>query len=512
MVRSVYQDGATLVAASDGMVNVRLYGAKGDGTTNDTAAIAAAHTAAAGRALYFPDGTYLVTALPALADGDRLVGAGPMHSEILYAGTGTLLTLTGRQDIAFRSIGFHATGIGATLLVLSACFQVSVDDVRFRGEHTGASGTTYRGQTGIVLEDNTGNTRIHNTLVANLGVGVETSCIQNELTNSKVVNCYTGVHGVGGTANAGLVAIGCEFIGDTDPDTVRAHVDIDGSANTWVFSGCWFEGSEYGLIVGVFGAGGPSSLMLSGCKIAARVVGVQFNSCRQPTLVGCEFNEDAGGTMSEIVFGGTPAGDEAIEGLAANLITTLRSDFADTDFPQYWNLLRRGQLRAPNITSSSDVTVDGTVDTGNLVVRNGDTTTGNVLTSDGSGGAEWAAPSGGGGGAGLVDVLQWWQTFTVHAVGVGQQDLPIIVPYDLTITGLRYRIYSAGTGGSMAAELRVGTTSTVVSGSSATPSTAPSWTAVSIDQDADQLLWGFMTSVNTTPGAQLKVELRVVRR
>ncbi|MGA6208062.1 glycosyl hydrolase family 28-related protein [Nocardia testacea] len=512
-MRSVYQDGATQIAASDGMVNVRLFGAKGDGTSNDTAAVAAAYAAAAGRALYFPDGTYLVTALPALADGDRLVGAGPMHSEILYAGTGTLLVLTGRQDVAFRSIGFHATGAGATLLVLSACFQVSIDDVRFRGEHTGSTGSTYHGQTGLVLEDNTGNTRIHNTVVANLGTGIETSCIQNELTNSKVVNCRTGVLGVGGTANAGLVCTAVEFIGDADPDTVAAHVNITGSANTWVFAGCWFEGSNYGLIIGELGQGGPSSLSLLGCKIAARSVGLQINSCRQPSLIACEFNEDSGGVMSEIVFGGTPPGDEAIEGLAANLVTTVRGDFDDADFPQYWIVLRRGQFRAPNITSSSNVTVDGTVDTGNLTVRNGDTTAGNVLTSDGSGAAEWAPPSGGGSGTGLADVLQWWQTFTVHAVGLGQQDLPIIVPYDLTITGLRYRIYSAGTGGSMAAELRAGTSSTVVTGSSATPATAPAWTDVDIDMDAGELLWGYMTSVNTTsPGAQLKVELRVVRR
>src|SRR5690606_17545433 len=119
--------------------------------------------------------------------------------------------------------------------------------------------------------------------------------------------------------------------------------------------------------------------------------------CRQPSLISCEFNEDAGGTMTEIVFGGTPPGDDVIEGLALNLVTTLRGDFDDEDFPQYWIVVRKGQFRAPNITSTSDVTVDGTVDTGNLVVRNGDTTAGHVLTSDGAGGAEWAAPSGGGG-------------------------------------------------------------------------------------------------------------------
>lgn len=492
------------------VVDVRDYGAVGDGSTDDTAAFAAAHTAAAGRPLLVPPGTYLVTALPALADGDRIEGVG-YSSEILYAGTGTLLTLTSKQDIAFTDLSIHLTGAGATGLDLSSCFQIAIDGVRIRGEHTGASGATYHGQTGIVLRDNTGNTRIHSSIIGNLGVGVETSCIQNEVTNSKVVSCHTGVLGTGGVGNAGLIAVGVEFVGDTDPDTGAAHVEIDGAANQWVFDGCWFEGSNYGLIVGEVGSGGPSSFTMLGCKVAARVVGIQLNYCRQPSLISCEFNEDSGGTMTEIVFGGTPAGTDVPEGIALNLVTTLRSDFADSDFPQYWIVIRRGQFRAPNITSSSNVTVDGTVDTGNLTVRNGTATAGYVLTSDGTGVAEWAAPSGGGGA--LTDVLQWWQTFTVHAEGVGQQDLPIVCPYDLTITGIRYRIKTAGTGGSLTAELRHGDTATTLTGTSATPSTAPTWTTVDIDVDAGTLLWCYVTAINTTTvGVQLKAELQVVRR
>lgn len=381
------------------MVDVRDYGAVGDGSTDDTAAFTAAHTAAAGRPLFVPPGTYLVTSLPALVTGDRIVGVG-YSSEILYAGTGTLLTLTSKQDIAFADLSIHLTGVGATALDLSACFQIAIDGIRIRGEHTGATGATYHGQTGIVLRDNTGNTRIHTSVIGNLGVGIETSCIQNEVTNSKIVSCHTGVLGTGGTGNAGLIAIGVEFVGDIDPDTGAAHIEIDGPANHWLLDGCWFEGSNYGLIVGVAGSGGPSSFTMLGCKIAARVVGIQFNYCRQPSLISCEFNEDAGGVMTEIVFGGTPAGTDVPEGVAVNLVTTLRSDFADADFPQYWIVVRRGQFRAPNITSSSNVTVDGTVDTGNLVVRNGTTTAGYVLTSDGTGAAEWAAPSGGSGGTG----------------------------------------------------------------------------------------------------------------
>ena len=46
-------------------INVKAYGAKGDGTTDDTAAITAAENAltASGGVVYFPAGTYIVAGL-----------------------------------------------------------------------------------------------------------------------------------------------------------------------------------------------------------------------------------------------------------------------------------------------------------------------------------------------------------------------------------------------------------------------------------------------------------------
>lgn len=119
---------------------------------------------------------------------------------------------------------------------------------------------------------------------------------------------------------------------------------------------------------------------------------------------------------------------------------------------------------------------------------------------------------------GLRDGVQWWQTFTIHAVGVGQQDMPIWVPYDCYLVKLRYRVATAGTGGSLTAELRLNGIAggNTVSGTSATPSTAPSWTtptAPGISLAEDDLLWAYVTTINsTTQGAQLKVEAVLERR
>jgi polygalacturonase len=54
-----------------GALNVKSYGAKGDGVTDDTAAIQAALDAGAGKSVFFPAGTYMI-----LADGFRDGGQG----------------------------------------------------------------------------------------------------------------------------------------------------------------------------------------------------------------------------------------------------------------------------------------------------------------------------------------------------------------------------------------------------------------------------------------------------
>ena len=119
---------------------------------------------------------------------------------------------------------------------------------------------------------------------------------------------------------------------------------------------------------------------------------------------------------------------------------------------------------------------------------------------------------------GLQDGIQWWQTFTIHAVGVGQQDMPIWVPYDCYLVKLRYRVNAMGTGGTPLTELRKNgiTGGDTISGTSAAPAVSPGWTtptAPGISLTADDLLWAYSTAINTTTvGNQLKVEAILERR
>ena len=95
-VPRIYGVGEDVSAATDGdyrflevdtsdALNVKDYGATGDGTTNDTAAIQAAIDALGGPgAVYVPSGLYRTSASLVLGSGQRLFGDGPQASEVRH--------------------------------------------------------------------------------------------------------------------------------------------------------------------------------------------------------------------------------------------------------------------------------------------------------------------------------------------------------------------------------------------------------------------------------------------
>lgn len=122
-------------------LNVRDFGAKGDGVTNDTAAIQGAINAAIicgipakGAGVFLPPGRYLHTGLtitrPVFIQGCGLTGNIVEYSvwsgsELIYNGTGTAITIAGDvnsnfchrvflQDFAITSTGSAAIGLSVT--------------------------------------------------------------------------------------------------------------------------------------------------------------------------------------------------------------------------------------------------------------------------------------------------------------------------------------------------------------------------------------------------------------
>jgi hypothetical protein len=141
--------------------NVKDYGAAGDGSTSDTAAVQAAITAANGGIVYFPSGTYLVGSL-SLPSGTTLQGEGSQVAELKWTGTtGTLLsnggsanniTVTGLtldgNNTAATGIGFSGgttfhkirmnviqnfSGSGGTCLKWDFVLDSAIDNNQFQG-------------------------------------------------------------------------------------------------------------------------------------------------------------------------------------------------------------------------------------------------------------------------------------------------------------------------------------------------------------------------------------------
>lgn len=164
------RDLATVVndASSGSLVtpvfNVKTYGATGNGTSDDTSAIQAAMTAGAaqsgGYSLYFPTGSYKVTAPLSFSGSNiRVEGDGPTASTILQFGafsTSPLLTFTsasywGVSNIALS--GANATGTNDLLLVHNSSYG-SISNSRFVSARR--YGVNFTGTSAFaVLEGNT---------------------------------------------------------------------------------------------------------------------------------------------------------------------------------------------------------------------------------------------------------------------------------------------------------------------------------------------------------------------
>lgn len=328
--------------------NVKDFGAVGDGEADDTAAVAAAFDVTGPVAVYFPGGTYRVTAWPEMENYAAISGDGADVTTVFYEGDDTLLELRDKQRINFRRMGFYFTGENVTGIRLSGCFRCSFDAVTIRGNHTSSNFPQFVNQNGVVLDENTGGTMFINSDINNFGVGLTTACIQNYLTSSKLTSNRIGVLGTGGDFNAGLSITNSEFVSDNDPRTTDRHLVVDGPSNDFWLTNVWFEGAEVAMSIGAAGQGGPSQFGLLNCKVSARTTCIELIYCRQPYLSNIIFDADPGFTPAEM----TIDPEFVATGTAINLISTINDDVDGSVFPDDWNVIGRGTASGPTFTST----------------------------------------------------------------------------------------------------------------------------------------------------------------
>ena len=216
--------------------NVKDYGAVGDGTTDDTAAIQAATAAAnlTGGIIYFPQGNYYMTQ-PIVINhhGTCVKGASP-QSTYIHTDDESCILIDGTED--------HK---------LSAC---SVKDISmYRLQNTAATGkfgirnnyNTNGTINNVIIEgfnfgvynNHSGNTMIYTVGVVQRAYGATGFTFTNGSVSDMLMNCYVANAGSNGGAvdNGTGVFCGGEHIGDL----AIYYLDVGNGGH-----GIWVDGTE----------------------------------------------------------------------------------------------------------------------------------------------------------------------------------------------------------------------------------------------------------------------------
>lgn len=250
--------------------NVKHYGAAGNGTTDDTAAIRAAITAAGAASsggVVFPPGTYRTTgtlSLPLAANGRfslDLTGA-----TLAYEGTGRALEAVGAAqpyvNLAIRGGRVVGTSAGTAGLYLSHFNKARVEGTSFEGFTTG-DGILNEGANAITLVD----VQVKGNRIGLHNVGKHRDADGIDYQGNAVAvlgghfafNSLWGYHSDGAGSVGGTVPnIGNSFHGVTfeynGTGGVGGHMKLDATDSESIIS-CYFEDSAtlYGQAAIVLG-------------------------------------------------------------------------------------------------------------------------------------------------------------------------------------------------------------------------------------------------------------------
>lgn len=258
----------------DSMVNVKSFGAKGDGTTDDRAAIQAALDL--GGYIYFPQGDYRVGGtLYVRLDGTVLVGSGagnrngssqPNSCTRLRATTG----LSGVMLLVQRSLDDRPL---ANIQIMDMAFDGNsaagpIDGIIFRASQSLITNVNIWQFSGVALRIrgyaspywDTYDTRINNCLIgynAVAGVLMDNNSPDLHFTNCIFLYNYDNMILLGGSSQQ---VTACHFYSGT-----RYNIWFNGSGSRSKFSNCKIEGAGQHQVLIDSTNGGYSDIQFTGC-------------------------------------------------------------------------------------------------------------------------------------------------------------------------------------------------------------------------------------------------------
>jgi parallel beta-helix repeat protein len=257
----------------NGMVNVKDFGAVGDGVADDTAAIQAALNTGS-KLVYFPAGTYLATSV-SLPSNIILSGCG--YASVLQTSTNAFFVNAESQNnigiTKLRFVGDSATLGGKasqSLVVLRGCTQCSVTECYFEGGARGINIGNVQGLSPIVRSSNiiiTGNffTNIADCAIFTIRAKAVTIShnIIDGVGNGGTSNFAQGINIDDGSATDGLLALEAEqiivygnIIQNLTGDTASYGITVTGTKNTVISSNILYN-------IGATGVQGMTGIRLS---------------------------------------------------------------------------------------------------------------------------------------------------------------------------------------------------------------------------------------------------------
>jgi Pectate lyase superfamily protein len=289
-----------------GMVDVQDFGAKGDGTTDDRAAIQNAINSLTSGVVVFPTGNYLIgnngsgaglvlkpgVDLVALGQSNVTLLAGANSIKVIYYLNGTTNTLYSNFNINGINISANSKTSCNAIFISGNVAGARCSNINIK--NCSITGFSDSNGTGIVLTY-TANTFINDVFISSCYNGITlTNCADTNIANTEIQNGNNigfNVLGTNSPYNEGTRLTGCS----TNGQTVGLYIN----GPTWgCVSGCSFTTCTSATTGGAMIALSSSNWKFSACEFAVAGTGpyasgwpgVQLNSsCTVFSFSGCQF-------------------------------------------------------------------------------------------------------------------------------------------------------------------------------------------------------------------------------